>query len=138
MLHFAYGSNMHAAMMRQRCPSARVEGRAVLPGYRFMIMSEGYATIMRAPGAAVHGVLWQLAARDLAALNAYEGIARGLYRAVTLLVLTDSGRRAALVYVAASRVRGRPRPGYMDVIIEAAHAAALPPDYLRNLARHCI
>jgi gamma-glutamylcyclotransferase (GGCT)/AIG2-like uncharacterized protein YtfP len=137
MLHFAYGSNMDAAMMRRRCPTARVEGRAALPGYRFMIMREGYATIVPAPGAAIHGVLWRLAVRDLAALNAYEGLAWGLYRAVTLPVMADGRRRAALVYVAASRVRGRPRSGYMEVVVAAAREAALPPDYVRDLARHC-
>jgi gamma-glutamylcyclotransferase (GGCT)/AIG2-like uncharacterized protein YtfP len=136
MLHFAYGSNMDAAMMRRRCPTARFEGRAVLVAYRFMIMREGYATVVPAPGAAVHGVLWRLAVRDLAALIAYEGLACGLYRPVTLPVMADGRRRAALVYVAASRVRGRPRPGYMEVVMAAARAAALPPDYVRDLARH--
>lgn len=92
---------------------------------------------MPAPGAAVHGVLWRLAVRDLAALNAYEGLAYGLYRAVTLRVTMDGRRRAALVYVAASRMRGRPRSGYMEVVVAAASEAALPPDYIRDLSRHC-
>jgi len=136
MLHFAYGSNMDVAAMRRRCPTARFEGRAVLPGYRFMIMREGYATIVPAPGAGVHGVLWRIAVRDLAALDAYEGLACGLYRAVTLPVVADRRRRPALVYVAASRLRGRPRSGYMESVMAAAREARLPPDYIRDLARH--
>jgi hypothetical protein len=51
-------------------------------------------------------------------------------------VSKDGRRRAALVYVAASRVRGRPRSGYMEVVMAAAREAALPPDYVRDLARH--
>jgi gamma-glutamylcyclotransferase (GGCT)/AIG2-like uncharacterized protein YtfP len=136
VLHFAYGSNMDVGTMRRRCPGARLEGRAVLPGYRFMIMRDGYATVVPASGGRVHGVLWRLTPRDLAALNAYEGLDRGLYRAVPLPVVAERQRRAALVFVATSRVRGRPRSGYMELVMAAARDAALPPDYVRSLARH--
>jgi len=50
VLHFAYGSNMSGALMRRRCPGARLEGRACLPGYRFVIMRSGYASVVPAPG----------------------------------------------------------------------------------------
>src|ERR1700694_6050387 len=46
MLHFAYGSNMSVPMMRRRCPAGRLEGRALLPGYRVIITREGYASIL--------------------------------------------------------------------------------------------
>jgi gamma-glutamylcyclotransferase (GGCT)/AIG2-like uncharacterized protein YtfP len=136
LLHFAYGSNMDVGMMQQRCPGARIEGRAVLRRYRFMIMRAGYATVVPAPGGCVHGVLWRLMPRDLAALNAYEGLDWGLYSAVTLPVVTERRRRAALVYVARNRVRGCPRSGYMELVITAAREVGLPPDYVRSLARH--
>ena len=74
MLHFAYGSNMSAALMRRRCPGARLEGCAHLPGYRFTVMRSGYASVVPAPGSIVHGVLWRLAPRDVAALNAYGNL----------------------------------------------------------------
>ncbi|HXW23776.1 MAG TPA: gamma-glutamylcyclotransferase family protein, partial [Xanthobacteraceae bacterium] len=78
-LHFAYGSNMSRALMQRRCPGARALGPARLDGWRFTIMREGYASIVPAAGAAVHGVAWRLSPRDLAALNAYESLDRGLY-----------------------------------------------------------
>jgi hypothetical protein len=34
-------------------------------------------------------------------------------------------------------MRGRPRSGYMEVVVAAASEAALPPDYIRDLSRHC-
>jgi cation transport regulator ChaC len=126
MLHFAYGSNMSVPMMRRRCPAVRLEGRALLPGYRFVITREGYASILSAPGGRVHGVLWRLTPRDLAALNAYENLGE-LYRAVTMTVVGNRRRVAALVYVGRSQARGRPRPGYMDIVTAAC--------YVRNLAR---
>src|SRR3984893_7182669 len=113
MLHFAYGSNMSVQMMRRRCPAARLEGRALLPGYRVIITREGYASILSALGGRVHGVLWRLAPRDLAAL----------YRAVTMTVVGNRRRVAALVYVGRSQARGRPRPGYMDIVTAAAREA---------------
>src|SRR5262249_8610458 len=70
MLHFAYGSNMSVALMRRRCPLARLEGRACLPGYRFVITGSGFASVVPAPGSCVHGLLWRVTPRDVAAVHA--------------------------------------------------------------------
>src|SRR5215472_2890474 len=135
MLHFAYGSNMCTALMRRRCPGARLEGRARLPGCRFIIMRSGYASVVPAPGECVHGLLWRLTPRDVAVLNAYENLEGGLYRAVTMAVVTHRQRCAALVYIGRDRAYGRPRPGYLDIVTRAARDAGFPPRYLRCLAR---
>jgi len=135
MLHFAYGSNMNRLMMGWRCPGARFEGRAVLAGHRFIIMRHGLGTVVPTRGAVVHGVLWRLTPRDLAALHAYENIDAGLYRAVTMVVVAERRRIPALVYVANNRVQGRPKSGYMNVVTAAARDAGLPPHYIRGLAR---
>jgi len=135
MLHFAYGSNMSVALMRRRCPHARLEGRACLPGYRFVIMGSGFASVVRAPGSCVHGLLWRVTPRDVAALNAYENLDGGLYRAVTMGVVSHRRRRAALVYVGCDRLHGRPRPGYLDIVTRAAQEARFPPRYLQCLSR---
>src|ERR1700704_1943306 len=93
VLHFAYGSNMSRTLMRARCASAAARGTAQLPGWRFLITQDGYASIVPAAGATVHGVLWRLAPRDLAAINAYEALSVGLYRRCTLPVLDGGGQR---------------------------------------------
>lgn len=134
-LHFAYGSNMSRALMRRRCPTARELGRARLPGWRFVVTRDGYASIEPAPGAVVEGVLWRLGPRDLAALNAYESIDSGLYRRVRLPVVFAGRRVPALVYRARERRRGRPKPGYQESIIAAARDWNLPRDYVRALER---
>jgi gamma-glutamylcyclotransferase (GGCT)/AIG2-like uncharacterized protein YtfP len=135
MLHFAYGSNMSAALMRCRCPGARLGGRARLPGYRVIVMRSGYASIVAAPGGCVHGLLWRLTPRDVAALNAYENLDGGLYRTVIMAVVAQRRRHAALVYVGRDRARGRPRPGYVEIVTQAARDAGFPPHYVRSLAR---
>jgi Gamma-glutamyl cyclotransferase, AIG2-like len=134
-LHFAYGSNMSRALMRRRCPGARALGPARLDGWRFAIMREGYASIVPARGAAVHGVVWRLSPRDLAALKAYESLDRGLYVCRVLSVLIGSRRQAALVYLAPGRAPGRPQPGYQELVVAAAREWSLPDDYVQALAR---
>lgn len=135
-LYFAYGSNMSRALMAGRCRSAEALGPARLDGFRFIINGDRYASILRAPGATVHGVLWRLRARDLAALNVYEALDAGLYRRALLPVRHAGGLARALIYVGRSRRRGTPKPGYHDgIILPAAHDWALPAPYLAELAR---
>ena len=85
-LYFAYGSNMCRAPMRARCPSAHEVGVATLAGHRFLVTADGYASVAPEPGGLVHGLLWRLAPRDIAALDAYESLDTGLYTVVTLPV----------------------------------------------------
>jgi gamma-glutamylcyclotransferase (GGCT)/AIG2-like uncharacterized protein YtfP len=132
-LYFAYGANMDAAAMALRCPVSRLIGGGHLPGYRFIIMREGYASVLRDPRRTVWGVLWDLAGDDIPALDRYEGVAGGLYTKATVPVRTQDGLRRALVYLGCSTAPGRPRPGYLDAVIAAARAAQLPPAYIREL-----
>jgi gamma-glutamylcyclotransferase (GGCT)/AIG2-like uncharacterized protein YtfP len=134
-LYFAYGSNMSRATMRARCPSAREVATAALSGYRFIVMVDGYATVVASPGGVVHGLLWRLAPRDLAALNAYEIVGQGLYRMATLPVRLGARRVAALVYVGRSRAPGLPRPGYLETVLDAARELDFPAAYVDALAR---
>ncbi|MCJ2142706.1 gamma-glutamylcyclotransferase family protein [Methylobacterium sp. E-066] len=134
-LYFAYGANMDAAAMALRCPVSRLIGGGRLPGHRFIIMREGYASVVRDPARAVHGVLWELALDDIPALDRYEGVASGLYAKATLPVTTTSGVKRALIYLGRSTAPGRPRPGYLDAVLDAARAAQLSPAYIRELSR---
>jgi gamma-glutamylcyclotransferase (GGCT)/AIG2-like uncharacterized protein YtfP len=133
--YFAYGSNMSRPLMRRHCPGATMIGTASLQGYRFIITVDGYASIVPHSGGKVHGVLWRLTPRDIAALNAYESLSSGLYYTVTLPVRASGRRVAAMVYVARSRAEGRPKAGYIDVILAAARACELPEPYVQSLAR---
>jgi cation transport regulator ChaC len=133
--YFAYGSNMNRALMRRLCAQAEPVGTATLGGYRFIITTDGFASIVPHAGGSVHGVLWKLSARDISALNAYEGLDSGLYTTITLPVRKGGRRFAAMVYVARSRSEGRPKPGYLDCVLQAAREWNLPESYVRSLAR---
>ena|ERR1700733_1494774 len=133
MLHFAYGSNMHRPLMRKHAPAATPIGVARLTGYRFVITADGYASVEPARAQTVHGMLWRLTPRDRVTLDAWENIAGGLYRAETVPVHFGGRQWPALVYIARPRPRGRPKPGYMEIVVKAARALELPPDYIASL-----
>lgn len=132
-LYFAYGANMDAAAMALRCPASKLIGRARLERHRFIIMKEGYASVVRDSRAAVWGVVWELALADVPALDRYEGVSGGLYIKANQPVVTERGVKRALVYFGRSLSAGPPRPGYLENVLAAAEAAQLPGAYLREL-----
>jgi gamma-glutamylcyclotransferase (GGCT)/AIG2-like uncharacterized protein YtfP len=132
-LYFAYGVNMDIAEMAKRAPNSRPLGPARLPRHRFIIMKEGYASILRDPRWAVHGLLWDLALADLRPLDKFEGVERGLYTKINQPVIVTGGAKRALVYVGCSAEPGKPRPGYLEGILAAGRDIALPAAYLREL-----
>jgi AIG2-like family len=123
-LHFAYGSNMSRLLMRARCRDAQALGIATLAGWRFVINREGYGSIAR-----------RLSARDLAAINAYESVSTGFYLRRRLAVRLGARQVAALTYITRLGGEGRTRPGYIDLVVQAARDWQLPESYVRSLAR---
>ena len=124
---------MSRAVMRKHAPGAEPIGAAVLANYRFIITADGYASVEPMRAAAVHGVLWRLTPRDRAGLDAWESVAGGSYRAATLAVHCARRRQMALVYLARPCGIGRAKSGYVELVLAAALAWDLPPDYVASL-----
>lgn len=135
-LHFAYGANMSRAVMRKHAPGTRALGVADLTGHRLVITADGYASVEPEPARSVHGVLWRLTPRDRVKLDAWENADAGLYRAEILAVRSAGRRVPALVYIARPGGEGRPKPGYIELVIAAAREWDLPEDYIRSLERY--
>jgi gamma-glutamylcyclotransferase (GGCT)/AIG2-like uncharacterized protein YtfP len=143
MLVFAYGSNLDAAQMRARCPSARALGRAQLAGHALAFggfsrrWGGAVASVVRARGQVVEGVLYALSAADLGALDAFEGTP-WVYERVTCLVTTEGGaRRRAFVYAlrALGAAPRRPAPRYLAAVLRAyAHLRFDPAPLVRAAA----
>jgi hypothetical protein len=133
--HFAYGSNMHRAIMRRQAPAAEPVGVAGLADHRFIVTADGYASVERALGQTVHGVLWQLTPRDRITLDGWENIAGGLYRAETMPVRHAGRLHRALIYIARPGGEGRPKSGYMELVIAAAREWKFPAAYVAGLER---
>jgi len=137
-LYFAYGSNMQRAAMARRCPAARVIGPAMLDNHKFFIGIEGWGSVKPARGERVHGVLWRLTPRDIAALHAYELLHQGLYDVRYLPVRFASKRLRAMIYLLRCRTTGKPKPGYVEMIAAAARGWKLPENYIRSVERWSI
>ena len=132
-LYFAFGSNMDRAHMERLCRGAEVLGPARLDHHRFFIAQAGYASIAPKRGAAVHGVLWKIAALHLEKLDDYEQVAAGLYRQALVPVHHHEKLLRALAYFAGDARPGRPRPGYQEGVVVAARAWGLPDTYVSEL-----
>lgn len=134
-LYFAYGSNMHRAAMLGRCPGASAIGPAKLDGHRFFVGIDGWGSVKPKPGDSVHGVLWRLTPRDVAALHAYELLHKGLYDVHYLPVRVGARRALAMLYLLRRRSAGRPKPGYVEMCAAAARSWKLPEGYVRSVER---
>lgn len=79
MLIFAFGSNLSRDQMIKRCPGATVVGPAMLDDHRLAFGSHsagwrgGVATVVRAKGHKVRGVIYHLNDREVARLDGFEG-----------------------------------------------------------------
>jgi gamma-glutamylcyclotransferase (GGCT)/AIG2-like uncharacterized protein YtfP len=135
-LYFAYGANMDREAMAVRCPGARPLGPARLARHRFIITRDGYASVLRDPRATVHGVLWDLVLSNIAALDKFEEVERGLYAKIGQPVIGEGGPRRALVYVATTAQVGAPRPGYLEGVLASAESWNLPVAYRQEIARY--
>jgi len=133
--YFAYGANMSRAAMRARCPQARALGPATLHGYRFFVGIDGWGSVEPRPGDEVHGVLWRLTPRDLAALHAFELLHKGLYEVRQLSVRQGARLVPAMIYLLRRRKPGKPKPGYVEMIAAAAREWQLPEAYIRSVER---
>ncbi len=134
-LYFAYGANMDRAAMAARCPLSTPLGRARLMRHRLTIMREGWLSVARAPAARVHGVLWNLALADVAALDRFEGVGEGLYVKAVQPVIGESGSRRALVYLGANAGPGRAQQPYLRDVLAAARAWELAREAIEALER---
>jgi hypothetical protein len=132
-LHFSYGANMSRVVMRRHAPDARPLGVAELADHRFVITADGYASVEPARSHTVHGVLWRITPRDRVTLDAWENVGGGLYRAAMLGVRGAGGRVPALVYFARPGGEGRPKPGYIELVVAAARQWDLPQPYINSL-----
>ena len=135
LLYFAYASNLDRAHMRKLCPRAQVLGPALLKRHMFFVAAGGYGSIAPRRNSLVHGVLWRVTARDIAALDDYESVAVGLYRKEGYAVHFGDRLLRALAYVANDATPGRPAARYRDMVLAAARGWDFPADYMRTLER---
>jgi gamma-glutamylcyclotransferase (GGCT)/AIG2-like uncharacterized protein YtfP len=149
MLYFAYGSNMHFAQMKERCPSARFVCRAKLPGHRLAFTLKslerecGVADVLRDNAKAVWGVVYELAQNELEDLDKDESFRPGRpdnqneYTREKHTVWAEGDAKRPLLV---SLYRGHPQldpplpsGDYKRLIVEGARNWNLPAGYICEL-----
>jgi gamma-glutamylcyclotransferase (GGCT)/AIG2-like uncharacterized protein YtfP len=133
-LVFAYGGNMDVAAMALRCPRSKPLGAARLMRHRLAAMREGWLSVVRDARSNVHGILWDVALADVAALDRFEGVHEGLYIKRLQSVVAQTGAKRALIYLGANSGPGILRADYLEGVIAAARNWRLPEEAIAALA----
>ena len=149
MLYFAYGSNIHWAQMKQRCPLAKFVCRAKLPAHRlaFTLKSArrncGVADVLPDKAKDVWGVVYELPANELKDLDKDEHFSQARpndqngYTREDYYVWQEGDTDQPLLV---ALYRGHPQldpplPGddYKELIVADAKHWNLPAEYIRQL-----
>jgi len=136
--YFAYGSNMWVAQMNSRCPGNSRIGSGVLPGFRWIINSHGYATLVTDPDETVHGIVYTLTATDEKSLDDYEEVRSGLYRKRECKVMLGEREVSCLVYIDPVTSEGVPDAAYIARINYGLRDARLPGGYVERVVRRFV
>jgi len=137
-LYIAYGSNLHKASMRKRCPDARPVGQIMLKKSRLVfrgVLDLEYDEASQTPCG-----VWWISPQDEANLDRYEGVKGGFYFKDHSTVLRWRGeKKNALVYLMTQdHQRGvyPPSQFYADTVRDGYKDFGLDVSYLDAAIRH--
>jgi sulfite reductase (NADPH) flavoprotein alpha-component len=142
VLYFAYGANMSASKLARHGIRVASAEPARLDGYRLAfdlpgipLIEPAFASIVRAPGETVHGVLYRMSERDADRLDRFES---PRYRRAPVEVTgTLSGRAPAFAYENRMPVAGLvPSRRYLRLLCEGARDSGLPGEWIDFLRAH--
>jgi hypothetical protein len=143
--YFAFGSNMDAAQMEERCPGARSLGLAILPGHRLVFRGPssnrggGVGSVDPWEGGEVIGLLWEITTQDVATLDRREGAPHWYQRVPARVVQVGGASVEALLYRLPGRVTEMPpTDDYFRQILAAYATLDLALDPLEDAKRRAI
>jgi gamma-glutamylcyclotransferase len=116
MLYFAYGSNLWRRQMTARCPEHHEVGAGRLDGWRWILTTRGYASIVVSATDFVLGMVYELSEKDVQSLDRYEGVSQGGYRKEMVMVESDGQEVSCLVYIDLVTEAGEPHTEYITRI----------------------
>lgn len=125
MNYFAYGSNLSARQMQQRCPGAKRRFSARLPNYTLIFTGGsrsrqgGTATVRLQRGEQVLGGVYEIDEKCLRLLDRYEGYPT-VYDRMNVIVFNDMGDaiEAVMYYKKERAAEMAPSPEYLAAIRE--------------------
>jgi len=136
-LYFAYGSNLDAEQMGERCPSSQMRFTAELRDHRlgFTYFSKrwqgGAADLIPEQGCSVWGVVYELACAELPLLDRFEA---GYHRVALTVRRHDGELQDVLSYtVRGEKGKFHPTPTYRDKMLRWGRNWSFPDGYLESL-----
>jgi gamma-glutamylcyclotransferase (GGCT)/AIG2-like uncharacterized protein YtfP len=118
--------------MESRCPGHRVLGTGILTGYRWIITTRGYASVVRSEADLVLGVVYSISEADEERLDRYEGVGEGAYGKKRLPVQTGQGEMSCLVYIDPRQLEGDPREEYAERVKYGIRDSGFPSSYVER------
>jgi gamma-glutamylcyclotransferase (GGCT)/AIG2-like uncharacterized protein YtfP len=140
-LYAAYGTNLDADQMHERCPHSPSRGSGWLVGWRLTFGGEdlgwegALATVVEDPGSQVFVMVYDVPAQDEDALDRWESAATGLYSKIRVRVQTLQGDELCWLYVLDGYEGGLPSARYLGLMADAAEKAGAPDDYVAALRK---
>lgn len=138
-LYCAYGSNLNIQQMAYRCPTAKPIAKSWLHDYRLVFKGRrrnAHATVIPEEGQAVPVVIWEISARDEAALDRYEGVSSGYYTKEYMTLEVDGEMQEVLIYIMTPCDFGTPTKQYLDIITRGYLDFNLPTTTLEEAVAH--
>lgn len=135
MLYFAYGSNLWRQQMTSRCPEHSEIGAGCLKGWRWIITTRGYASIVESESDFVLGTVYELSEDDMLNLDRFEGVARGNYHKEMIAVEVDGRELSCLLYIDPVVEEGKPKEEYIARINNGIQDAGFPDEYVTRYLR---
>jgi gamma-glutamylcyclotransferase (GGCT)/AIG2-like uncharacterized protein YtfP len=129
MLYFAYGMNTDPESMRDRCPAARLEGSALLPGYELVF--DYHCDIRPQVQGQVEGALWSITPECLARLDRLEGYPSYYTRFPVTVLHRERSCEAWVYQMCATTEQCMPGRQYLGLVARGYRAVGLPRDQIR-------
>lgn len=140
MLYCAYGSNCSLRQMDYRCPNSYVVCNGKLKGYQLVF--NFHADIIKTDNKNdfVPVVVWNIADKDWAMLDMYEGYPSYYIKEIVNVILDNGKIEKAVVYVMADNRKGvhPPAQTYFDGICEGYIENGIDVEYLYKALKHSL
>lgn len=140
-LYVAYGSNLNLRQMKYRCPGAKLCGVGEVKDYELQFRGQphgAFATIVPMKGASVPVAVWEISAKNEAALDRYEGYPSHYFKQ-DVPVQLDGKEVTAMAYMMNLKMNfGLPSPYYYDIVLEGYEDCGLNPAALEQALRESI
>lgn len=117
-IYLAYGSNLNLKQMKERCPNAKIMGKALLNDYKLLFKGDvdnAYATIEPLKKSSVPVLLWYIDEDDEKSLDKYE-VFPTLYIKEDLYLNFEGNKVKTMVYIMNPRPFALPSDVYFERI----------------------